>query len=122
MFENLLPSTVNVPKMINNICNFSKRTEFIVNFVCNHILKNEPNRNILFLSDRRQHLEVASKLLETYNYSQNDYGSYVGGMKNNSLIESESKQILLGTYNMVSEETRFTKIKYINNVITKRRC
>lgn len=93
----------NVAKMINNICSFSLRTDLICDKIYD-VLKKEPNRNILILSDRRQHLiDIHDTLHERNNIDTSLMGFYVGGMKTENLQISETKQILLGTYNMVSE-------------------
>ena len=93
----------NVAKMINNICSFSLRTDHICDKIYD-VLKKEPNRNILILSDRRQHLiDIHDTLHERNNIDTSLMGFYVGGMKTEHLQISETKQILLGTYNMVSE-------------------
>lgn len=92
----------NMAKMINNICSYQPRTNTISKEIVN-ILKTECNRNILVLSDRRGHLlDIYNGLMD--NGIEGDrMGYYMGGMKNEDLIISEEKQILLGTYNMVSE-------------------
>lgn len=93
----------NMSKMLNNICSYMPRTRMIVEYLCSNILSEQGNRNVLILSDRRNHLADIADCLESYGISNERYGYYMGGMKNDKLIESETKQILLGTYNMVSE-------------------
>jgi superfamily II DNA or RNA helicase len=88
-----------MPKMINNICNFQPRIEFLREIVVD-ILKNEPDRKILLLSDRRNHLENIKDLFEKHNMS---CGLYYGGLKQAELKISETKQILLATFNMTAE-------------------
>jgi hypothetical protein len=93
----------NVSKMINKICSFTQRTDMICDKI-NEIMTIEPNRNMLILSDRRQHLvDIHSTLCDRNSFSSTCMGFYVGGMKNDDLKTSETKRILLGTYNMVSE-------------------
>lgn len=89
---------VNMAKMINNITEYEPRTDFIIKKVFD-ILEEEPTRNIIILSDRRKHLEDMNKKIGTRYTS----GLYIGGMKNDKLEESKDKQIILGTFNMVSE-------------------
>lgn len=93
----------NMARMLNNLCQYTPRTNFIVDLLLK-LLKKEPLRNVIILSDRRQHL---CDLQERIVHMDNDYvdkiGFYVGGMKTKDLVLSEEKQILLGTYNMVSE-------------------
>jgi len=93
----------NISRMLNNICSYLPRTTMLINYLCEHILSEEPERNVLILSDRRQHLVDISSQLKLMGYDESSYGYYVGGMKDNDLLQSEKKQILLGTYNMVSE-------------------
>lgn len=92
----------NMAKMLNNICSYLPRTDIIVEEIVN-ILQKDTNRNVLVLSDRRGHLENMVDSLIDHGMCKNSIGYYVGGMKNEDLLESEKKQIILGTYNMVSE-------------------
>ena len=92
----------NMAKMLNNVCGYLPRTDVISEEIVN-ILKVEPKRNVLVLSDRRGHLTDILESLGNMGISEEHIGYYVGGMKNEHLVESESKQIILGTYNMVSE-------------------
>jgi superfamily II DNA or RNA helicase len=84
-----------MPKMINNICGYKKRTNVIIDLLKKYY--NE-DRNILILSDRRGHLEEISKIISDYSW-----GFYVGGMKPEQLRESQQKRILLATFSMASE-------------------
>lgn len=89
----------NMPRMLNNICNFLPRTRFIVQCL-KEVLETEGGRKVLILSDRRNHLETFNKVL-TENGIES--GFYYGGLKQEVLQESEKKQVLLGTYAYVSE-------------------
>ena len=89
---------VNISKMINNIAICNSRTQYIVQTLIN-VLNKEPSRNVIILSDRRNHLEFIQELLK----DKFDTGLYIGGMKNEHLEISKTKQIILGTFNMVSE-------------------
>jgi superfamily II DNA or RNA helicase len=84
-------------RMINNICAYRKRTLFIVELIRESI---KEGRVIILLSERRGHLE------EFYNeVVERDIcpvGYYVGGMKERDLKESETKQLILATYQMAS--------------------
>ena len=86
------------PRMINNICGYEKRTKFIINIL--QFLLSE-NRKILVLSDRRQHLQDLFNFLVEKQIDS--VGFYVGGMKSLDRKKSESKDIILGTFNMASE-------------------
>jgi superfamily II DNA or RNA helicase len=89
----------NMSRMINNICDFVPRTQFIIDCLLD-VLRNEPNRKVLILSDRRSHLEMFQTMLKRINI---DSGLYYGGLKQEVLQESDKKNILLGTYSYVSE-------------------
>lgn len=90
----------NVSKMINSICDFSPRIEFLATLL-RDILKEEPMRKTLILSDRRQHLHLIKDMLE--GTSQITSGFYYGGLSASQLKESESKQVLLATFQYASE-------------------
>ena len=88
----------NVVGMISNIISFEKRNELIVEKIIKLV---EDKRNILVLSERRDHLVSLSKLLTKNNFE--DWGYYVGGMKAQDLKMAENRQVILGTYQMCSE-------------------
>ena len=88
-----------MPKMINNICGFTRRTKWLSCYI--RTLVNEEHRNVLVLSDRRQHLEDFHTYLTKLGMTS--IGFYVGGMKPKERKESEEKRIILGTYTMASE-------------------
>ena len=85
-------------RMINNICEYSKRTDLIVKLVVQMLGE---GRKILILSDRRGHLdEFNDKILST---GLGTVGYYVGGMKPKDRKLSEDCDVILGTYSMASE-------------------
>ena len=90
---------VNVPKMVNNICENTNRTKMIINII--KLCIEEPSTQILILSDRRNHLSEIHDLITKEEICT--VGFYVGGMKEKDLKLSESKKVLLGTYSMSSE-------------------
>jgi superfamily II DNA or RNA helicase len=93
----------NISRMLNNICDYEPRTYMIVCELVK-ILDDEPGRNVLILSDRRNHLVAIYEIIcGRTNITKDNIGYYVGGMKSDDLIITESKQIILGTYNMISE-------------------
>lgn len=89
----------NISKMINNVCEFQPRIEFIKDII-KEIIETEPDRKILVLSDRRGHLENLHEIL-----LQNEIscGLYYGGLKAIILKENEKKQVILGTFAIASE-------------------
>ena len=92
--------TPNIVAMVNNICNYKPRTIFIINLL-KDILKKEPERKILILSERKNQLKDIELLIASDDIAS--YGYYVGGMKMSDLDISATKQIILATYQMSSE-------------------
>ena len=88
--------------MINNICSFKPRTEYIIS-VLQNILRDEPDRRILILSERRNQLKDFEKYIIEHNIANGSYGYYVGGMKQDDLAKSAEKQIILATYQLAAE-------------------
>jgi superfamily II DNA or RNA helicase len=89
----------NRPKMINNICSCEKRNKIIMEELFDLI---EEGRKVLILSDRKEHLNYLKTQI-TEKIPKASSGLYVGGMKQSDLKISEEKDIILGTYPMVSE-------------------
>lgn len=87
----------NSAAMINNICSYRPRTEYIV-ALFHKILEKDPERKILILSERRQQLKDFEDLLYPI-----DIGYYVGGLSQNDLDKSSTKQVILATYQMAAE-------------------
>lgn len=88
---------INVAQMINNITSFRPRNRYIMDAL-KFVLKDEPERKTLILSDRRAHLaELENMILKE---KIGTVGYYVGGMKEADLKDSEGKDIILGTFTM----------------------
>ena len=87
-----------IPSMITNIINYPERNNKIIEILFEVI---KEKRNILVLSDRRDHLVEISKLLKEKEFE--DFGFYIGGMKEKDLKLSENRQVIFGTYMMCSE-------------------
>jgi len=101
----------NMARMINNICEYGPRINLIANIIKN-IKKKEKDRNILVLSDRRNHLKEIKAKLELKEVGNPGY--YVGGMKDHELKKSEQEcDILLGTFSMASEGMDIPKLDTI---------
>jgi len=118
----------NLPKMINNIVEYKPRNKLILKILW-HLYKS--NRKVLVLSDRRGHLDyiyrsminytLFKSILKVSSLNKNiieiiinrinikkisnicSCGFYIGGMKQKDLKNSESKNIILGTYMMAAE-------------------
>lgn len=91
---------LNVAGMITAICAYPPRTVYILDVLA-EVLKNEPARKTLILSDRRAHLKEFERLIKVR--KMGTVGYYVGGMKEEALKDSESKDIILGTFVMACE-------------------
>lgn len=89
----------NMAKMINILCDHAPRLEFTVGCI-DELLKREPERKVLVLSDRRSQLHAFEKRLVELGY---DVGFYYGGMRPEELKSSEERQILLATYAFCAE-------------------
>lgn len=86
--------------MITKLCNFNTRSEFIVKVIAKELEIN-PAQQIILLSQNRSlltYLETAIKYHDVCSV-----GYYVGGMKPQHLKESESKTVILATYQMAAE-------------------
>ncbi len=92
----------NIAAMINNICSYKPRTEYIITVLI-ELLKNEPDRRVLILSERRNQLKSIEDYIVEKNIANKDYGYYVGGMKQEQLNISSGKQIILATFQLASE-------------------
>lgn len=101
------PNKLNVAKMINNICAFSPRNYKIVQTL-KEILTKEPNRKVLILSERRNHLQELENLLKIENY--HSIGYYVGGMNKQQLDEGSQADIILATFQLASEAMDIPKL------------
>lgn len=89
----------NVSRMINNICAFESRTDFIVDSIM-RVLAAEPERKVLILSDRKAQLRALKERVEARGVTA---GFYWGGMKPKELAESETKQVMCATYSYAAE-------------------
>ena len=77
--------------MIVNMCNSEERNKFILD-----IINNNKHRVILVLTQIRNHAIYLHSKLE-------DAGLYMGKMSLEELNESNTKNVIIGTYNMASE-------------------
>ncbi len=74
------------------------RNEVILNL----IKTIDENRNILVLTDRREHVQYLADRL--------DGGIYMGGMKQEQLDESAKKRIIIGTFSLAQEGLDIPKL------------
>lgn len=103
-----------IASMINKITEFQIRNNFIINLIKKIINK---DRNILILSERRNHLIELKNLIK--NELDIDSGLYIGGMKSQDLDLSCEKQIILATYQMASEGFDCKKLNTLIMITSK---
>lgn len=87
-------------KMLSKICNYNRRSEFIIK-VLKDMINENPKQQIMLIASYKNILKYMYDAIIHHNISS--VGYYVGGMKESALKESESKQIVLATYAMASE-------------------
>jgi superfamily II DNA or RNA helicase len=85
--------------MINNIAEYGPRTEAILDWIVPMMA--EPGRQLLILSDRREHLAAFEGGFKARGI--HSIGYYVGGMKQKDLDMSARATVILGTFAMASE-------------------
>lgn len=90
----------NVAQMINAICAFRPRNELIVD-ILSEIKAAEPTRQVLILSERRNHLEILRGMIKSRGLGTCGY--YVGGMSQEELKRSETKEFILATFHIAAE-------------------
>jgi len=87
-------------KMLSKICNYNRRSEFIIN-VLKDMLKENPKQQIMIIASYKN---ILAYFYEAINHHKIcSVGYYVGGMKESALKESETKQVVLATYSMAAE-------------------
>jgi len=86
--------------MMSKLCTFNIRSEFILSIIAKE-LKSNPNQQIILLAHQRNLLTYLYKAIDHRKLTT--VGYYLGGMKENDLKLSESKQIILATYSMAAE-------------------
>lgn len=86
--------------MISKLSKYNYRNDFIINVIENE-LKINNKQQIILLAHNRNMLNYIYKCINEKNIAS--IGYYVGGMKENDLKLSESKQVILATYQMAAE-------------------
>jgi superfamily II DNA or RNA helicase len=96
--------------MISKISNFEPRKHFLVR-ILRDLVAEHPEKQIMVLSQIRSLLTFLYDALISHGL---DAGYYVGGMKKEALIKSESCRIVLATYAMAAEAL---DIKTLNTLV-----
>ena len=86
--------------MISKLCTFNPRSELIIHILINE-LKINPEQQIMILAHNKNLLVYLYKAIEHRKIAP--VGYYIGGMKQNDLKISETKQIIIATYSMAAE-------------------
>jgi superfamily II DNA or RNA helicase len=87
-------------KMIKKLCEFNRRSEFILH-VLKQTLKENKDNQVMIIGHNKNLLQYLHDAIEHRKIG--DVGYYVGGMKEKDLKESEDKQIIIATYAMAEE-------------------
>jgi len=98
--EYMYKGKLNISRMVNKICDYEPRVRFIINLI-KTLLEEEPDRKIIILSDRRNHIDRIIELVRSELKIAAD--PYYGGLKEKVLKEAETKQIIGGTFSMAAE-------------------
>lgn len=90
---------INRPKTINKLTELISRNKLIIKII-KEILE-EPERKLLILSDRIEHLNTLYASINALEITTCSY--YIGGMKQKKLDESTKAQVIFATYSMAQE-------------------
>ena len=86
--------------MISKLCNYNRRSEFIVEVVIKELQHNS-DQQIMILAHNKSLIQYLFKAIEHRKIAT--VGYYLGGMKEADLKASESKKIIIATYAFASE-------------------
>ena len=86
--------------MIKKLCEFNRRSEFILK-VLESSLKENPEQQFIILAHNRNVLKYLHDAVENRKFAT--VGYYVGGMKQKDLKISEDKKVIIATYAMAEE-------------------
>ena len=86
--------------MIKKICEFNRRSEFVLKVISN-LLKKNNDQQIIVLGHQKKLLAYLHDAIKHRNIAT--VGYYVGGMKEKDLKISEGKQVIIATYAMAEE-------------------
>ena len=86
-------------RMITKLCNNENRSAMICNII-QHELQQNNEQQIMILAHNKSLIKYLYEQIEVFEPS---IGYYLGGMKESSLKESETKKVIIATYAMASE-------------------
>jgi len=90
----------NYTSMIKRVSEFGPRTEFILR-VLTHLRTDPTTKQVMILAHTKYLLNYLYEAIVARNIGT--VGYYVGGMKNEKLKESETKEVILATFAMAEE-------------------
>ena len=91
---------VHYSKMIKKLCEFNRRSEFIIKLL-EDSLKENPEQQFIVLAHNKNLLKYLHDAISDRKITS--VGYYVGGMKQKDLKLSESKKVIIATYAMAEE-------------------
>lgn len=91
---------MNYAVMIRKLCEYTQRTEFILDVIYD-LLKENEHHQIMVLAHNKSILKYIYQAVEKREWAS--VGYYLGGMKETALKESESKRVVIATYAMAEE-------------------
>ena len=91
---------LNLPEVINIICNNSNRNKKILNIIQECLAQ---HRKIIILSDRRKHCEYLCETIQKNLPVEKTAGLYIGQMKPYELKENEQCDVIFATYSFACE-------------------
>tara|TARA_A100001015_G_scaffold37993_2_gene41821 strand:+ start:11147 stop:12655 length:1509 start_codon:yes stop_codon:yes gene_type:complete len=91
----------NYTTMIKKLCEFNRRSEFIINVLDDILKKGNDEQQIMVLAHNKSLLQYLYDAIKHRNIAP--VGYYIGGMKEVDLKISESKKVIIATYAMAEE-------------------
>ena len=92
---------VNYTSMIKKLCEYNRRSEFLLHVLENTIKTGSVTDQIMILGHNKSVLHYLHDAIKHRNIAT--VGYYVGGMKEQDLKISEGKKVIIGTYAMAEE-------------------
>jgi len=86
--------------MISKLCEYTPRSDFILRVIRDMFVEN-PDQQIMVIAHNRNVLTYMHDAIQAAGFAT--VGYYLGGMKQNVLNTTESKQVVIATYSMAAE-------------------
>lgn len=91
----------NYSTMIKKLCEFNRRSEFILKILKDTLKSGDKEQQIMILAHNKSLLQYLHDAIEHRNIAT--VGYYIGGMKEEELKKSEYKKVIIATYAMAEE-------------------